>query len=119
MSSGIDFTTPATPNAAEVNLPHFLPVFHIARKTSRLRASKLQKSMLCTRLIAVSALIAQILCGHLCLFQLWYPAGGLRSFFTRGENVHVKDILLAIEVSEKGTANVALEAYIAEKRRTI
>ncbi|CAE7819027.1 unnamed protein product [Symbiodinium sp. CCMP2592] len=52
------------------------------------------------RCLATAALLALVVCLatlHLCLFTAWYSFG--RKLFTRTENVHFKDIELAIEIA--------------------
>ncbi|OLQ07093.1 hypothetical protein AK812_SmicGene9562 [Symbiodinium microadriaticum] len=52
------------------------------------------------RCLATAALLAVVVCLatlHLCLFTAWYSFG--RKLFTRRENVHFKDIELAIEIA--------------------
>lgn len=53
------------------------------------------------RWLARLALVLHLACVHVALFRLWY-ASGLRKMFTRKENVHVKDLLLAISIAEAG-----------------
>eukprot|EP00429_Kryptoperidinium_foliaceum_P048704 CAMPEP_0176121218 /NCGR_PEP_ID=MMETSP0120_2-20121206/61004_1 /TAXON_ID=160619 /ORGANISM="Kryptoperidinium foliaceum, Strain CCMP 1326" /LENGTH=508 /DNA_ID=CAMNT_0017455741 /DNA_START=10 /DNA_END=1533 /DNA_ORIENTATION=- len=51
------------------------------------------------RVLARAALLLHLLCLHVALFRLWY-ASGLRKMFTKRENVHVKDLLLAIRLAD-------------------
>mmetsp|Transcript_29129 Transcript_29129/g.96741 ORF Transcript_29129/g.96741 Transcript_29129/m.96741 type:complete len:531 (+) Transcript_29129:47-1639(+) len=53
----------------------------------------------CWRWLARVALVAHLACVHLALFRLWY-ASGLRNMFTRKENVHVEDLMLAMRIAE-------------------
>lgn len=55
--------------------------------------------VLVTRWLSRLALLVHLACVHLALFRLWY-ASGVRNMFTRKENVHVKDLQLAVALAE-------------------